>query len=155
MKAFLSNSLDFCHGHHSQEMSKAGELPQKPLQGVRLFFLDLRFSPNVDSKTIISNASHILKAILGESNGPYLLIIWSSTGDEYKEELENELKDKLYRPEFILCLSKGDLVPSSGLQRSRHISKNISTGKMSRIFTLSLNNLNTTLWKKGNLDIFL
>lgn len=26
--AFLSNSLDFCHGHCSQEMSKVGELPQ-------------------------------------------------------------------------------------------------------------------------------
>ena len=87
---------------------KAGELPERSLQGVRLFFLDLRFSPNVDSKTIVSNACHILKAILGENNGPYLLIIWSSTGDEYKEELENELRDKLYRPEFILCLSKGD-----------------------------------------------
>lgn len=87
---------------------KADELPQTPLQGVRLFFLDLRFSPNVDLKTIVSNACHILKAILGENNGPYLLIIWSSTGDEYKEELEKVLNDKLYRPEFILCLSKGD-----------------------------------------------
>lgn len=37
-----------------------------------------------------------------------MLIVWSSTGDEYKEELEKELEDKLYRPEFILCLSKAD-----------------------------------------------
>ena len=69
---------------------KADELPERPLQGVRLFFLDLRFSPNVDPKTIVSNACHILKEILGENNGPYLLIIWSSTGNEYKEELEKE-----------------------------------------------------------------
>lgn len=87
---------------------RASELPLRPLQGIRVFFLDLRFSPNVDSKTIVSNACHILEAILGENNGPYLLIIWSSTGDEYKEELEKTLKDKLYRPEFILCLSKAD-----------------------------------------------
>lgn len=37
-----------------------------------------------------------------------MLIIWSSTGTDYKEELENALGDKLYRPEFVLCLSKAD-----------------------------------------------
>lgn len=87
---------------------KAGDLPLKPLQGIRVFFLDLRFSTNTDSKTIVSNACNILKTILSENNGPYLLIIWSSTGNEYKEDLEKALEDKLYRPEFILCLSKAD-----------------------------------------------
>lgn len=87
---------------------KASELPIKSLQGIRVFFLDLRFSTNTDSKTIVSNACNILKTILGENNGPYLLIIWSSTGNEYKGDLEKALEDKLYRPEFILCLSKAD-----------------------------------------------
>lgn len=84
------------------------ELPPKKLQGVRVFFLDLRFSPSVDPKTIVSNACNILKNILENDNGPYLLIIWSSTGDEYKSDLEEALKDKPYKPEFILCLSKAD-----------------------------------------------
>ena len=87
---------------------KANELPIKPLQGVRLFFLDLRFATNTDSKTIVSNACNILKTILGNSNGPYLLIIWSSTGTEYKSDLEKELIGKPYQPEFVLCLSKAD-----------------------------------------------
>jgi hypothetical protein len=87
---------------------KQTELPLQPLNGVRLFFLDLRFSSNTDTKTIVSNASNILKTILGEFNGPYLLIIWSSTGNDYKEDLEKELADKSYGPEFILCLSKQD-----------------------------------------------
>lgn len=87
---------------------RANELPIKPLHGIRLFFLDLRFSTNTDTKTIVSNACNILQTILGENNGPYLLIIWSSTGTDYKEELENALRDKLYRPEFVLCLSKAD-----------------------------------------------
>ena len=87
---------------------KISELPTNPLHGIRLFFLDLRFSTNIDSKTIVSNACNILKTILGEDNGPYLLIIWSSTGGEYKEALKDALKDKKYRPEFILCLSKAD-----------------------------------------------
>lgn len=87
---------------------KTSELPIKPLQGIRIFFLDLRFSTNTDSKTIVSNACNILKTILDDNNGPYLLIIWSSTGNEYKDELEKALEDKLYRPEFILCLSKAD-----------------------------------------------
>lgn len=87
---------------------KRSELPSQPLNGIRLFFLDLRFSTNTDTKTIVANASNILNTILGDCNGPYLLIIWSSTGNEYREELEKELADKLYRPEFILWLSKQD-----------------------------------------------
>lgn len=87
---------------------KISELPSQPLNGVRLFFLDLRFATNTDTKTIVSNASNILNKILGECNGPYLLIIWSSTGNEYREDLEKELANKLYRPEFILSLSKQD-----------------------------------------------
>ncbi len=87
---------------------KQSELPLQPLNGVRLFFLDLRFATNTDTKTIVSNACNILKTILGAHNGPYLLIIWSSTGNEYKQDLEKELEDKLYRPEFVLCLSKED-----------------------------------------------
>lgn len=87
---------------------RPSELPIKPLHGIRLFFLDLRFSTNTDTKTIVSNACNILQTILGENNGPYLLIIWSSTGDEYKGELDDALKDKTYRPEFALCLSKAD-----------------------------------------------
>ena len=87
---------------------KSSDLPIVPLNGIRLFFLDLRFSPNVDTKTIVSNACNILKNILGEKNGPYLLIVWSSTGNEYKEELEKSLEKEKYRPEFILFLSKAD-----------------------------------------------
>lgn len=45
---------------------KVDELPIKPLQGIRVFFLDLRFSTNTDTKTIVSNACNILKTILGE-----------------------------------------------------------------------------------------
>ncbi|HIW81825.1 MAG TPA: hypothetical protein H9742_09975 [Candidatus Acetatifactor stercoripullorum] len=87
---------------------KASELPQKPMEGIRVFFLDLRFSTNTDAKTIISNACNILNTVLGKNNGPYLLIIWSSTGKEYRDELEKALEEKIYRPEFILYLSKAD-----------------------------------------------
>lgn len=87
---------------------KKDELPVIPLEGVRLFFLDLRFSPSIDTKTIVSNACNILKNIIGEKNGPYLLITWSTTGDEYKSELVCELQDKKFRPEYVLCLSKAE-----------------------------------------------
>ena len=48
---------------------------------------------------------HVLRRY---SIGPYLLIIWSSTGTEYKSDLEKELIGKPYQPEFVLCLSKAD-----------------------------------------------
>ena len=43
---------------------RANESPIKPLHGIRLFFLDLRFSTNTDTKTIVSNACNILQTIL-------------------------------------------------------------------------------------------
>ncbi len=84
------------------------DLPEEPLQGIRVFFLDLRFSTNTDEKTIVSNACNILSKILGDNNGPFLLIVWSSTGSEYREKLEQELIGKSYCPEYTLYLSKAD-----------------------------------------------
>lgn len=66
-------------------------LPDKPLSGVRVVFLDLRFGSVIETKTIVSNACAVLGRIIDDENGPFLLIIWSSTGSEYQTELEKKL----------------------------------------------------------------
>jgi hypothetical protein len=91
---------------------RINEIPTKQMEGVRLLFLDMRFSTNADAKTVVSNACGLLDKIIGNNNGPYLLIVWSSTGNEYKDELEQSLADKKYKPEFILYLSKADYFES-------------------------------------------
>lgn len=53
------------------------EMPESPLVGVRLIFCDLRFSTTTDSKSIISNVLAMLRKIISENNGPYILIMVS------------------------------------------------------------------------------
>lgn len=83
------------------------------LEGTRVVFLDLQLLPNLDAKTTVSNAISILKKIIGEKNGPYLLIIWSAHNNDYKEELIMHLSTTPFRPEFILDLEKSDFFMDS------------------------------------------
>ena len=83
-------------------------LPEKPLTGVRLVFLDLRFGPSIDVKTNVGNACAVLNRIICEDNGPFLLITWSSTGDDYIPNLKDALDGSGIVPEKIIPLSKAD-----------------------------------------------
>ena len=83
-------------------------LPDTPLTGVRLVFLDLRFSPNIDEKTVVGNARVVLKKLISDENGPFLLVTWSSTGDDHKEALREALEETNIFPEDIVSLAKSD-----------------------------------------------
>lgn len=84
------------------------ELPSNPLQGIRLIFLDLRFNPSTDAKSIVSNAYALLHRILGKNNGPYMLLVWTSTGTEYESALTEMLNGMDFKPERIQFISKSD-----------------------------------------------
>ena len=93
------------------------EMPESPLVGVRLVFCDLRFSTTTDSKSIISNILAMLRKIISENNGPYILIVWSTHQDEYIEDLKAALSGEKIAPEFVLTLEKASYFESS--QRCR------------------------------------
>lgn len=82
------------------------EMPESPLVGVRLVFCDLRFSTTTDSKSIISNVLAMLRKIISENNGPYILMVWSTHQDEYIEDLKKALSGEKIAPEFVLTLEK-------------------------------------------------
>ncbi len=87
------------------------DLPETPLQNVRIIFLDLLLiddnAPPV--KKVVSSIISRLKRVLSKDNGPYILIYWSTKRRKYSSALERELSKnslKEYKPFEILSLSK-------------------------------------------------
>lgn len=96
----------------------SGEINQLPEDGcnndLRIIFLDLRLSNDfADIKTDVSAIYSTLNAIIGENQGPYILIIWSkhSTEEDYSNALEDMLYSKVFKhksPVALVYLNKHD-----------------------------------------------
>ena len=84
------------------------ELPESPFNEIRLVFCDLKFNVATDSKSVVSNVFSILKSLISEENGPYILLVWSAHGADYLQELQKILETAKIKPEFILQLDKGE-----------------------------------------------
>ncbi|EKD28847.1 MAG: hypothetical protein ACD_79C00184G0002 [uncultured bacterium] len=84
------------------------ELPQKPVQKVRLAFFDIQLFPNSDSHTYAQNILQKLDRIIPDDNGPYLLIIWSVLLDVHASTLISEVTANSFskRPSAVLTLMK-------------------------------------------------
>ena len=87
---------------------KMQELPDKPFDTVRLVFCDLKFSPVEEEKSIVANIQAILSRLISESNGPYILLIWSTREELYQSALQEALSKMTPKPAFVLTLSKVD-----------------------------------------------
>lgn len=68
------------------------DLPDKPTQYIRIAFLDLQLIETSDEHQISKSVVNILKHIIPEENGPYILIVWSKNFAKYGEAVENEIK---------------------------------------------------------------
>lgn len=96
----------------------SGEFNQLPdgdyNNDLRVVFLDLRLSTDfADIKTDISAIYSTLNAIIGENQGPYILIVWSKHSKEtaYIEALEKMLFSDLFQhktPVDVVYLNKHD-----------------------------------------------
>ena len=84
------------------------ELPAEPLNDVRLVFCDLKFNPAEDSKSVIANIHALLNKIIGDKNGPFIFIIWSTREEFYFDELKKALSTSKTKPESVLQLKKSD-----------------------------------------------
>lgn len=84
------------------------DLPEMPIENVRLVILDLELvSNNLTSHNIIGAIGKRLKTVLTK-NTSYVLIYWSEKEGKYKESLERAFNDGLkeYKPILIKSLSK-------------------------------------------------
>jgi len=88
---------------------KQNELPAYPMYPVRLVILDLQLFDGVnDAHTIATNLIQVLKKIISETNGPYLLLLWSKKENLYADTLKeaiNKPENKIV-PAFIVSLPK-------------------------------------------------
>ena len=82
------------------------ELPESPFNEIRLVFCDLKFNVAHEAKSVASNVFSILKSLISEENGPYILLVWSAHGADYLNELQKTLETTKIKPEFILQLDK-------------------------------------------------
>lgn len=89
------------------------ELPETPFSEIRLVFCDLKYYAAHDAKSVASNVFAILKALISEKNGPYILLAWSAHGADYLEELQNTIDQSKIKPEFILQLDKSEFFISA------------------------------------------
>lgn len=81
---------------------KLKELPETPLEDVRIVFLDIVLdeTEGQSDKTKISKIIGVMKRIIGNENGPYILIIWSK-----HNELVEDIKIKLNWNQPVLTLN--------------------------------------------------
>lgn len=92
------------------------ELPSdgKPLQGIRLVFLDLHL---IDGSGVghgaLANTVGVLMRIIPEKKGEVGIVCWTKHAED-KAELEAMLKERVPKlePAFILCLSKQEFIPA-------------------------------------------
>nr|WP_321487621.1 hypothetical protein [uncultured Draconibacterium sp.] len=106
-----SNNIPFTY--FSDETGE--DLPAKPIQNVRLLFLDLMLQTDITGmppKSVVSTALGRLTRIIGNNNGPYFLLTWSTEYEKYIDILFEELEKETFpstRPISVITLKKAEL----------------------------------------------
>jgi hypothetical protein len=103
------------------------ELPDKPMSGVRIIFLDIILGTDgQNDKTKVSTAISVLKHVVAQKEkSPYLLIAWTK-----HEELVAGIKDGLKDnpPVFILNLRKNQCKYQDGSYNLKKIEQKLKSG---------------------------
>ncbi|OBR92960.1 hypothetical protein CLRAG_22540 [Clostridium ragsdalei P11] len=86
--------------------------PKAPLKGVRLVFLDMRFSAVYDERNINTFLFHLLQKAISIDNGPYILFIWSKHDSEYLESFKKDIliEKQIASPYLILNMEKNKFI---------------------------------------------
>lgn len=90
--------------------TKDSELPEKPVQKIRLAFIDIQLFEPSDANTYAQNVLRLLDRIIPDENGPYILIVWSKLEDVYADELGRQITSPGFnkQPVVFSRLSKAD-----------------------------------------------
>lgn len=87
--------------------------PEKPLDNVRIIFLDMHLdeaaSGATNTKNIVSLLVAGINAIVNENNGPYVVMVWSKHDSQHLMELKDTLLNKnsvSCRPIAVLNMEK-------------------------------------------------
>jgi hypothetical protein len=91
------------------------DLPPKPLQGIRILFLDLRLAgmEGQPIKTVIAALIGVVRRLVSERNGPYVIIAWTKHPEDL-EEITAALYELPMRPLLIVPMTKAECRPGPG-----------------------------------------
>lgn len=64
---------------------KFEELPTKPIEGIRLVFLDMRLAEGGDSKSVLSKTVNVLKTCVDENTIPLIVVCWTRHTEDVAE----------------------------------------------------------------------
>jgi hypothetical protein len=104
LKALSTTGIPFLY--YQDELGD--DLPENPIENIRLVFLDLELVVNgTTPHNIISPIAARLKRVLTKNN-TYILVYWSTKEEKYRQTLEKAFNTTLidYKPIMILSLNK-------------------------------------------------
>lgn len=86
------------------------ELPDKPLMGIRVVFLDTKLEgmDGQPTATVVSSLMNILRKIISKKNGPYLIFAWTKH-DHLLKAFEKQLDERgadVPKPYFLTNMEK-------------------------------------------------
>ena len=115
LKLLNKKGVGFCYYRGTDP----NELPEKPLEGVRILFLDFVLGTDGQSeRNKISTLMGAVKGVIAKDNGPYVIFAWTKH-DQPENDLftafKNEImKDKDFpKPVVLINLEKNDCLGKS------------------------------------------
>jgi len=89
--------------------NQESDLPDKPMQIVRLIFLDLQLIESNDEHQIAKSIANVLQKIISKENGPFILVIWSKNSAKYSARVQQEINQYPHlRPSSVIEFNKRD-----------------------------------------------
>jgi len=114
--------------HYKEE--DLSDLPESPIENVRLIFLDLELVTDVylGEKNITSPIKTRLEKII-KPNTIYALVIWSKKENDYKQALLNDFNGEFnaYKPIFHTSLPKAEIKGLDKIEAMERIKKELKT----------------------------
>lgn len=84
-----------------------GELPVKPLRGIRLLFLDLRLGfGGTRTRVNVTAAAAVVKKLMSSENGPYVLVAWT----KHPKEMDDLMPLLEVQPTASIALDKNGCI---------------------------------------------
>jgi hypothetical protein len=89
--------------------NQESDMPDEPMQIVRLIFLDLQLIESNDEHQIAKSIVNILQKIISKENGPFILVIWSKNSAKYSARVQQEINQyPNLRPSSVIEFNKRD-----------------------------------------------
>lgn len=120
-------------------------LPESTSEGIRLVISDLHLGSGNDIKTFMSTLNHIITEIISDTNGPYILLLWTKHKLDCDEAIDYINKRFVRKPIDIFPLDKNSCIKIDG---DKYLIEDNAMGKIE-------SNFRTVLEKASAMHLFI